>query len=145
MIEIRILPATTKRVQLNTCDSVNRKISEQTAQRIKELKDADSETIAKRLEQLDYEWDIERMLETNAAVAVLLGSYLGFKGCKAWFLLPGLVGVFLLQHALQGWCPPVCLFRKMGIRTAEEINNEKIELQKLSGELVDSPLKDEMF
>lgn len=32
------------------------------------------------------------------------------------------------QHALQGWCPPLPLFRKMGIRTRKEMDAEKYTL-----------------
>jgi hypothetical protein len=27
------------------------------------------------------------------------------------FILPAVVAGFFLQHAIQGWCPPVLLFR----------------------------------
>jgi hypothetical protein len=32
---------------------------------------------------------------------------------------------FLLQHALQGWCPPVPLLRQLGFRTSYEIEEER--------------------
>jgi hypothetical protein len=50
------------------------------------------------------------------------------------FLLTGAVGFFLLQHALQGWCPPLPVIRKMGVRTVEEINNERIVLKNIRGD-----------
>jgi hypothetical protein len=34
-----------------------------------------------------------------------------------------LVGAFLLQHAIQGWCPLIQLFRRLGFRTQTEIAN----------------------
>lgn len=34
-------------------------------------------------------------------------------------------------HSLQGWCPPLPIIRRMGIRTAEEITKEKDALRKL--------------
>ncbi|AHM62364.1 hypothetical protein D770_20575 [Flammeovirgaceae bacterium 311] len=30
---------------------------------------------------------------------------------KRWLILPGVVAPFLLQHSLQGWCPPLSVFR----------------------------------
>jgi hypothetical protein len=38
------------------------------------------------------------------------------------------VGTFLLQHALQGWCPPVPILRRLGYRTAREIFEERLAL-----------------
>ncbi len=38
---------------------------------------------------------------------------------------------FLLQHALQGWCPPVPFFRERGVRTAAEIGRERYALKAL--------------
>ena len=55
-----------------------------------------------------------------------------FKG-----LLPALVTGFLFQHAVQGWCPPVPLFRRMGVRTRPEIDREKFALKALRGDFKD--------
>ncbi|WP_407921819.1 hypothetical protein, partial [Corallococcus sp. AB049A] len=30
------------------------------------------------------------------------------------------MGSFLLQHGLQGWCPPLPLLRRLGLRTRGE-------------------------
>ncbi|MCA9457611.1 MAG: hypothetical protein KC587_13175, partial [Nitrospira sp.] len=42
-----------------------------------------------------------------------------------------------LQHAIQGWCPPVPLFRRMGIRTTHEIQQERHALKALRGDYRD--------
>ena len=36
---------------------------------------------------------------------------------------------FLLQHALQGWCPPVPILRRQGFRTRHEIDAERQALR----------------
>ena len=43
--------------------------------------------------------------------------------------LTAAVPAFLLQHAIQGWCPPLPVFRRLGVRTADEINRERVALQ----------------
>jgi hypothetical protein len=53
---------------------------------------------------------------------------------RKWLLLPVAVGGFLLQHALQGWCPPLIWFRRMGFRTASEIEAERYGLKLLRGD-----------
>ena len=87
-----------------------------------------------RIGELDREWDIERTLEANAAAFALTGTLLGALVDKRWLILPAVVAAFLGQHALQGWCPPLPLFRKMGIRTRPEIDREKYALKALRGD-----------
>jgi hypothetical protein len=48
--------------------------------------------------------------------------------------VPAVVTTFLLQHALQGWCPPVPFFRKRGVRTMREIDTERYALKALRGD-----------
>jgi hypothetical protein len=53
---------------------------------------------------------------------------------RRWLVLPGLVSAFLLQHAIQGWCPPVPVLRKLGFRTSYEIEEERRALKALKGD-----------
>ncbi len=129
------LPPTTKRVAYHTCGCVNEDIRERTLCRISLNKDCTKSELSDRIDNLEYEWDIERCLEAKAASIVLLSSIMGFskRRCR-WFLLTGSVGFFLLQHAMFGWCPPLPVLRKLGVRTAEEINAEKAVYKKLRGD-----------
>lgn len=126
-----IFPDTTKRVQLYTNEKVNNRIKKKTLANISNYAGKSGEEIIDRLKELDAEWDIERVLETNAASAIIFSTILGFTANKKWFLAAGVVGGFLLQHALQGWCPPVEVFRRMGVRTYSEISYEKEALKNL--------------
>ena len=92
------------------------------------------EEIGRRLGELDREWDTERILETNASSLALLGIGLGITLSRKWFILPAVVMGFLLQHALQGWCPPLPVLRRMGIRTQSEIEMERYILKALRGD-----------
>jgi len=49
---------------------------------------------------------------------------------------------FCLQHALQGWCPPLTLFRRLGIRTQREIDDERTALKALRGDFADVHVQD---
>jgi hypothetical protein len=40
-----------------------------------------------------------------------------------------------LQHAVQGWCPPVPIFRRLGIRTQTKIDHERYALKVLRGDI----------
>jgi hypothetical protein len=91
------------------------------------------EEIPQRLRELDQEWDIERALETSSSVVTLAGLGLGITQSRKWLILPVVVQAFFLQHALQGWCPPLPMFRKLGFRTVAEIEYERSELVKIQG------------
>lgn len=124
-----MLPSTVDRVPQQTSEELNEKIRRQTEANIERFRNAGPRALKHRLEELDREWDTERLLETNAATLVLVGSALGATVDRRWFALPAVVGVFLLQHALQGWCPPLPVFRRMGIRTSYEIDVERYALK----------------
>jgi hypothetical protein len=51
-----------------------------------------------------------------------------------WYLLSAAAAAFLVQHAVQGWCPPASLLRRIGIRTTHEINHERFALKALRGD-----------
>jgi hypothetical protein len=93
------------------------------------------EEIPPRLADLEREWDIERALITNASTLALVGLVLGILVKRRWLALSMVVMSFLLQHGIQGWCPPLPLFRRMGLRTKEEILRERYALRALNGEL----------
>ena len=48
-----------------------------------------------------------------------------------------MVAGFLLQHAVQGWCPPLPVFRRLGFRTQTEIEEERYALKALRGDFRD--------
>lgn len=50
------------------------------------------------------------------------------------FAVPVIVTAFLLQHAVQGWCPPVPILRRLGYRTNREQDDERIALKFLRGD-----------
>lgn len=91
------------------------------------------EEIRQRLQELDEEWDVERALEAVSSGLSLMGFTWGvFR--KRWWLIGLAAQGFFLQHALQGWAPPVDLIRRLGFRTAPEIEAERYQLLALLGE-----------
>jgi len=117
------------RVRSSTAAHVNEEIDHQTDINIHRYKDKSRAEIFERIQMLDKEWDIERVLEVNASTLALSGLILGLTKNRKWLFLPGIVLPFLLQHGLQGWCPPLPLLRRLGIRTRGEIDREKYALK----------------
>jgi hypothetical protein len=133
-----MLPPTARRVSLNTAPTANERIRQMTEANIEYYGSLGAGGIARRLRELDQEWDVERCLETMAPSFSLAGLLLGLTVSKKWLLLPVAVQAFFLQHALQGWCPPLTLLRRLGIRTAAEISHERYTLMALRGDFRDA-------
>lgn len=127
-----MVPETEARVEINTDQEIDERIRRELEARVYYYAQRPSE-IENRLRELDQEWNIERVLETNAGVISLLGLALGAMRGR-WYILPGVAAAFLIQHAVEGWCPPVSVFRRLGIRTAGEINHERFALKALRGD-----------
>lgn len=122
------------RVRANTAEEINRQIDREIENRVREYSHRTESEITQRINELEREWDIERLLETNASLLAFTGLVLGITRKRKWLIVPGIVLPFLLQHALQGWCPPVPIFRRLGVRTRDEINREKYALKALRGD-----------
>ena len=134
-----MFPSTVERVPQHTAEHVNERIRRETEERVARIAAAGREAIDRRLAELDREWDIERTLEANAATASLVGLTLGATVDKKWFIFPAVVAGFLLQHAVQGWCPPMPVFRRLGVRTQSEIDQERYALKSLRGDFRNLP------
>jgi hypothetical protein len=130
-----MVPATETRVESDAEEEINRRIRRELEARVYYYAQRPEEIDA-RLDELDREWDVERLLETNAGALALLGLTLGSIHRK-WVLLSALAGAFVLQYGVQGWSPPVSVFRRLGIRTAAEICHERFALKALRGDFND--------
>lgn len=132
------------RVRRASSPEVNEKVDQEIRDNLKTYSGSDYEAIDDRISELEKEWDIERTLELNAASLALTGTVLGLVVDKRWLALPIIVGSFLVQHAIQGWCPPLPILRRLGFRTRAEIDKEKFALKALRGDFrrtVNSPNK----
>jgi hypothetical protein len=125
--------STFDRVPAHTSEEINQQIQDAIRNRVRHFA-AHPDAIPRRLRELRDEWDIERAIEANAAALAFTGVVLGATRDSRWFALPALVTAFLFQHAVQGWCPPVPVLRRLGFRTAHEIEQERTALKALRGD-----------
>jgi hypothetical protein len=126
------------RVKKHTAEDVNNKIRRITEANVAHYA-LHPEHIDERLMELDKEWDIERTLQVNAAALAFTGIILGVLSRRWWLLLPTAVTGFLFQHGMQGWCPPLPVMRRLGMRTVREIEAERYALKALRGDFKDIP------
>ena len=127
-------PTSALRTESSTPDSIDERIRQNTIRTIARTVANGPEAIETRLRELEREWDTKRVLEVFASSFTLTGLTLGLTVSRRWLALPGAVAAFLLQHALQGWCPPLPLIRAMGVRTAQEIDDERTALKAARGD-----------
>jgi hypothetical protein len=131
---------TDDRVPANTPDYVNEAIRRETEDRLIRLAETvgglegQLDAIEARLAAMEDEWDIERTLEANASSVILVGFTLALLVSRRFLALPVAVAIFLLQHAVEGWCPPLPWFRRRGVRTRTEIEEERFALKAFRGD-----------
>lgn len=136
------MPTSRSRVPDHTERAINARIKRDTELRIQYF-EGHREEIAQRMQELDEEWDIERAIQANAAALAFTGvAMAALRGRRRWLALPALVTGFLFQHATQRWCPPVPMLRRLGFRTAYEIEEERRALMALRGDFDELPRKE---
>jgi hypothetical protein len=130
----------TDRVRANTWVPVNDRLDREAQLRMREAAaSASTDELTRRTTQLEYEWDFDRTVETEASLMGLLGLTLGIVVDKRLLMLPAFVSAMLLLHATHGWYPLLPLFRRMGIRTQDEIDRERYGLKALRGDFTALP------
>ena len=129
-----MLPKSAERTEKSTPRLLNEHILRRTEESVRRVVAQGPAAIEQRLRELDVEWDTERTLEPMAASFGLMGVALGATVNRKWYALSGVVAAFLLQHGLQGWCPPLPVVRALGVRTTREIDAERFALKLARGD-----------
>jgi hypothetical protein len=63
----------------------------------------------------------------------LVGLALGLAD-RRFLVMPAFVAVMLLLHATHGWYPLLPIFRRVGVRSRDEIDRERYGLKALRGD-----------
>jgi hypothetical protein len=92
------------------------------------------ELIDERLHELDREWDVERVIESEGAATTLAGLALGAFVSRRFLVLPIFAQAMMALHALHGFYPLLPLLRRAGFRTQREIAKERRALLALRGD-----------
>ena len=132
------METSTDRARRHTARSVLRRIDDDTLHHLMEV-EGKPEAAARRLEELDREWDIDRTVETEAATMGLIGLALGAFVRPAFLALPATIGAAVFLYGTRGLYPLLPMFRRLGIRTAREIERERYAVKALRGDFIALP------
>jgi hypothetical protein len=135
------MPADTDPVRGHSSKNATERLDRERLERIRRFATVPPQKVTDHLYELDRTWDIERRLEANAATVMLIGTALAAVHSKRWLILSTVVPGFLLQHAIQGWCPPIEVFRRLGARSRNEIDAERTAIKALRGDFADLPVE----
>lgn len=116
--------------------STNR-IRTRMSERVARLAASGPAAINGRLAELVHEWSIERVIAAGAATVALAGTGLGSALDRRLLALPVAAGALLLLHSLGVPSPVAAGLRRMGYRTAAEIEEERSSLKVLRGDFHD--------
>lgn len=112
----------------------NERVDREIEEHLREYAGKTRDEITKRIDELEDEWDIERVINANSAAFSVLGLVLGTAVNRRWLLLPAFIAGFIAQYAVTGWSLQTSLFRRLGFRTREEIDRERYALKALRGD-----------
>jgi hypothetical protein len=126
------------RVRANTWHEVNERLDAQAAARIQSAA-GDAADPSDQITELDREWDFDRIMETESSLMGLMGLALGIGVHKRFLFISGFVAGMILLHSVHGWYPLLPLFRRMGVRTRDEIDRERNALKALRGDFAGLP------
>ena len=124
-------------VRTRTAAAVLRRIDGTTLSNLAQHAEAAPADIAARLQALDREWDIDRTVEIEAAATGLLGLALGTFVRGGLLAVPAFVAASVFAFATTRRYPLLPLFRRLGIRSAREIAQERYALKALRGDFAD--------
>ncbi len=122
------------RVRRHTARAVLHRIDDATVTHLSHCTSAGPVAVQARMEQLDREWDTDRVIETEAATIGLLGIALGSFVNARLLLLPAIVASGVLLYATSGRYPLLPLLRRLGFRSSREIERERYALKALRGD-----------
>ena len=134
-------------IRERTSDRVNRKLDQQTEGALAEAADS-PDRIRARLDSLDREWHVDRVLMAQCAVLGTISAVLAMRNLRRRGSPGGAGGLFFLQmavllhHAIRGWSPSLPVFRRLGVRSAREIDAERSALETRLAQL--EQLEDEL-
>lgn len=123
------------RARANTSPAINQAIDRRMQVQLRwAAGSAETEDITARLDQLNREWNVDRVIEAEAAFMGLATLALAVFVDRRLLVLPAFVASMVLLHGVQGWYPLLPLFRRLGVRTADEIDKERYALKALRGD-----------
>ncbi len=95
--------------------------------------------ITRRLRELDEEWDLESVLESNASIVTAFGVMAGAVVNRRVPSVPVSWAASLVRLAANGLLPVAPLLRRLGLRKSREIEIERMALTIMRGTLDRSP------
>jgi hypothetical protein len=122
------------RIRQATDLHVQERIDAAMIERIGHYAEASRDALSGQLARLEQEWSIERVLALQSSTTAITAILLGSLRHRAWLVLGLVTSGFLLQHSVQGWCPPLELHRRLGFRTQREIELEIHMLKLIRGD-----------
>ena len=122
------------RVRAASDQRLNQKIDRETERRLARAASEDGVRLSDRIEDVGREWNTDRFIEAEAAITGITGLALAAAVDLRFLAMPGVATAMLFLHATHGWYPLLPLFRRLGVRSQDEIDREYYALKALRGD-----------
>ena len=120
-------------VMYPSVDEAARANREKIAQNVAFYK-ANPRGIQTRLEALDEEWSVDKVLQIGTSGATIASFWFSLTKSRIWSLLPVILAGGAIHYGVTGGSPAADLIRRFGIRTRDEIEGERIALLAVRGD-----------
>lgn len=117
------------RVEQHTSPAMKKRFYQRLINNVQRFIGADRHQIDERMQALDREWSVERVIEVEAPAMIGLGAVLGLSHNKKWFALSGLAAGMVVLHNTRGSYPLLPLFQRLGFRSQKDIEDERSALR----------------
>lgn len=93
------------------------------------------DAVTARLQDLEKEWDAERLLHLHASTLALCGvSLSAATGKRRWLLVPAVVLPLSIADGVLGSRRMAGLWKRLGLRTRDQVERERLALRMLRGD-----------
>jgi hypothetical protein len=123
-------PGVTDRVRHHTSSRVRARLGRERRANIADTIAAGPEAIVDRLDALGREWNIDRVLMVALGLAGNLAHELERRVDRRFGWIVRAQLAFVGLYAATGWAPPVPVLRRLGFRTQQEIDAERLALKR---------------
>jgi hypothetical protein len=118
------------RVRHHTSARVRERLARRRRANLEEAIAGGPERIVERLDELGKEWNVDRALLLLFAMVGTVAHELERHVDRRFGWLLRAQIAFLGVHAAVGWSPPVPVLRRLGFRTQQEIDAERLALKR---------------
>lgn len=107
--------------------------------RLKKVVEGGPAAIDERLNELSLEWTAGRAAKSTAGLMIVAGLALTAFAGPVWLILTAVGGAIMLPYLFGRRSPLSTFYHRLGLRTGQDVDHEKMALKALRGDFLHLP------